>query len=102
DLLGRTVRQIAAYSAFAPADSSDVTTEYTYDGSGHTLTVTADLANAGFETTQYVYGVATSGGNGVNSNDVLAALRYPDPTTGSPSSSQQESYTVNALGQNTT
>src|SRR5262249_30599002 len=38
----------------------------------------------------------------VNSNDILAATQFPDPSTGNPSSSQQESYTVNALGQQIT
>src|SRR5207248_2376667 len=38
----------------------------------------------------------------VNSNDVLAAVQYPDPSTGNPSSAQQETYTVNALAQRKT
>jgi len=36
-------------------------------------------------------------GNGVNSNDILSAIQHPDPSTGHPSSSQQDSYLVNAL-----
>jgi RHS repeat-associated protein len=99
DLLDRTVRAILAYSSFVPGDNSDLTTEYTYDGGGHQLTITADMANAAFETTQYVYGVSASAGSDFNSNDILAAMKYPDPSTGNPSSSQQETYTVNALGE---
>src|SRR5262249_43719114 len=54
------------------------------------------------QTTQYVYGVTTGTGSNVNSNDLLAALQYPDPTTGNPSASQQESYKVDALGERLT
>src|SRR5439155_25085441 len=42
------------------------------------------------------------GGSDVNSNDVHAETRSPDPTTGAASSSSHEVYTVNALGQTTT
>jgi hypothetical protein len=41
-------------------------------------------------------------GSTLYSNDILSAIQYPDPSTGNPSSSQQVSYTVNALGQNLT
>ena len=34
------------------------------------------------QTTQYVYGVTTAGGSDINSNDLLAAVEYPDPTHG--------------------
>src|SRR5205823_2605885 len=58
-----------------------------------------DEPGGGYQKTQYVYGVTTSGGSAVTSNDVLTAVQHPDPSTGAPSSSQQESYLVNALGQ---
>src|SRR5262249_40636826 len=56
------------------------------------------------ETTQYVYGVTTAGGSGLNSNDVLLKVQYPDKSSGNPSTlaADQESYTVNALGQQKT
>ena len=44
-------------------------------------------------------GVTTTGGSDVNSNDILATVQYPDPSTGSPSSSYQETYTVDALAE---
>jgi RHS repeat-associated protein len=53
-------------------------------------------------TTQYVYGVSITAGSNISSNDLVSAIQYPDKTTGNPSSSQQESFTVNALGQNLT
>jgi RHS repeat-associated protein len=71
-------------------------------GRGHQLTVQADLAGGAYQKTQFVYGVTVAGGSNFTSNDVLGALQYPDPTTGNPSSSQQESYTVNALGERKT
>jgi RHS repeat-associated protein len=98
DWLGRTVRTVQAFSAFNPSNNADKTTEYTYDGGNHVLTLQADLVGGAYEQTRSVYGVTTAGGSGINSNDILAATQYPDPTTGNASSSQQETYTVNALG----
>jgi YD repeat-containing protein len=37
DLLGRTVRTVEAYAAFAPSNAADKTTEFTYDGDGNGL-----------------------------------------------------------------
>src|SRR5262249_25968610 len=101
DWLGRTLRTVEAFSTFNPSGSGDKTTEYTYDGNSNMLTLQADLANSAYEQTKWIYGVTTAGGSGVNSNDVLAAMQYPDKTTGNPSSSQQETYAVNAVGQRT-
>src|SRR5262249_7791234 len=47
---------------------------------------------------QFVYGVTTAGGNDINSNDILASVKHPDKTTGNPSDTEKDSYTVNALG----
>ncbi len=102
DALGRAVRTIEAFAAFNPSNGADKTTEYTYDGDNNQLTVQADLPNSAFQRTQYVYAATTSAGSDVNSNDILSAVQYPDPTTGWPSSTFQETYTVNALGQNKT
>jgi YD repeat-containing protein len=41
----------------------------------------------------------TASGSAVASNDVQAATRWPDATTGTASSTQQDTVTVNALGQ---
>jgi RHS repeat-associated protein len=54
------------------------------------------------EITKWIYGVTTSGGSNLNSNDILATVQYPDPSTGSPSSSYQETYTIDALGESLT
>ena len=45
-----------------------------------------------------VYGVTTADGSAVNSNDLLAAIKHPHPTSGAPSTNQQETFAVNALG----
>jgi RHS repeat-associated protein len=49
-----------------------------------------------------VYGVTQAGGNSIDSNDVVGATRHPDATTGAASAGQQETVTVNALGQTRT
>jgi RHS repeat-associated protein len=102
DNLGRTTKSIQDYTTGTVTNSSDKTTEYTYDGDNHTLTVQVDLTGGGYEKTQYVYGVTTSSSSAINSNDVLATVEWPDPSTGNASTSSEETYTVNALGQNVT
>ena len=37
-------------------------------------------------------------GSTINSNDLLAATHYPDPTTGAASSSNEETYTYRRPG----
>ncbi len=44
----------------------------------------------------------TARGDGLNSNDMLIAVRYPDKSTGLASSGEQELFTTNALGQTLT
>jgi RHS repeat-associated protein len=102
DNLGRITKSIAAYTDGTPTNNTNKATEYTYDGSNHVLTLQADLPGGAYQQSKYVYGVTTASGSNVNSNDLLAALQYPDKTTGNPSSSQQETYTVNALGETLT
>ena len=52
--------------------------------------------------TEWVFGVTTGGGSGINSNDHVKEVRYPDPSTGSSSSTDKDTITVNALGQKLT
>jgi RHS repeat-associated protein len=102
DNLGRVTKTIEDYTDGNPTSNSNKTTEVTYDGDGNTLTVKVDLPGGASETTQFVYGATTAAGDAVNSNDQLVATRYPDPSTGNPSTSQQESYTLDALGERRT
>lgn len=99
DNLGRTTETIQDYTDGTETADSNITTAYGYDGNGNTLYVRADEPGGSYQRTNYVYGVTTAGGSAVNSNDLLSAVQHPDPTTGQPSSSQQDSYLVNALGQ---
>jgi YD repeat-containing protein len=85
----------------AVSDADDKTTDYAYNSVGMT-SLTARLTGGGGQTTQWVYGVAASGNNGLTSNDIIGATRWPDPSTGAASSSQQETVTVNALGETVT
>jgi YD repeat-containing protein len=99
DNLGRTTQTIQDYTGGTPGTENDITTEYGYDGNNNVTYVQADEPGGSYQKTAYVYGVTTAGGSGVNSNDILSAIQHPDPSTGQPSSSQQDSYLVNALGQ---
>src|SRR5262249_3500224 len=68
----------------------------------HELTVQADLTSGAYQKTQFVYGTSAAAGDAISSNDMLKQTRYPDKTTGNPSTSAQETCTVNALGQTLT
>src|SRR5260370_31351623 len=81
-----------------PTNNTNSSVEYTYDGDNNVLTLQADQPAGAYQRTQYVYGVSTAGGNDLNSNDVLAAVKHPDKTTGNPSDTEKDIYTVNALG----
>src|SRR5579884_1588715 len=98
DNLGRLTRIIQNYTGQAETTESDVSTNYYYDGNDNVTYVVADEPGGAYQETRYVYGVTTAGGSGVNSNDILSAIQHPDPSTGKPSSSQQDSYLTNALG----
>jgi YD repeat-containing protein len=98
DLMGRTVKTIENYADGTVSDADDKTTEYAYGPAGRT-SLTAKLTGGGGQTTEWVYGVTQSGGSGIDSYDLVGATKWPDPSTGSASSGQQESTTVNALGQ---
>ena len=105
DALGRVTQNIADYTNGTPTTSSNQTTYFGYDGLGNVLTVKAVMpSGTPSQTTKSVYGVTTASGSGINSNDLLATVEYPDPTTGSPSTSasNQESYTYDRLGDTTT
>jgi RHS repeat-associated protein len=102
DNLGHVTKEVQAYDGGSETNSTNVATEYTYDGDCHTLTIQADLPGGAYQRTAYVYGVTTAAGSAINSKDILAATQYPDPTTGNPSSSQQVTYTANALSQTVT
>src|SRR5579884_851761 len=98
DNLGRLARIIQNYTGQAETTNSDVSTNYYYDGNNHVTYVQANEPGGAYQETRYLYGVTTAGGSGVNSNDILSAIQHLDPSTGHPSSSQQDKYLTNALG----
>ncbi len=98
DAMGRATQSVGDFTDGAITDATNKTTNYGYNSAGMT-SLTAALSNGGVQTTGYVYGVTLAGGSGIDSNDVVSATQYPDPTTGAPSSSQQETMKVNAVGQ---
>src|SRR5262249_10303780 len=99
DALGRVTKTIANDTNGTPTDASNHTVEYTYDGIGDLLTLKADLPGGGGQTTQYVYGVSPAGGSNLASNDLVAAVRHPDKTTGAASGAEADTSTYNALGE---
>jgi RHS repeat-associated protein len=99
DNLGRVTQTIEAYDGGSETASTNKTTDYSYDGSNHVITLTAELPGGGEQQTKFNYGVTTTGGSGITSNDVLASVDHPDPSTGTASSSQRDLYTVDALGE---
>ena len=103
DALGRTTQTVADYTDGTPTASTNQTTAYAYDGDDHVTSMTAVLPSGqASQTTDYIYGVTTAGGGGVDDNDLLQATQYPDPTTGAASASQAETYAYDALGERTT
>ncbi len=102
DALGRKTQTIDDYTNGTPTAESNQTTNYTYDGDGHMLTLQAVEPGGASETTQWIYGVTTAGGSAINSNDILATVESPDPSTGAASTSYEKQYTADALGENLT
>ncbi len=98
DALDRPTKTIQNYVDGTPSNLDDKTTEYAYGPAGMT-SLTARLTGGGGQTTAWVYGVTTAAGSGINSNDVASVTQWPDPSTGAASSSQQDTATVNALGE---
>jgi YD repeat-containing protein len=99
DNLGRVTQTIQDYTNGVETAESNISTEYGYDGDNNVTYVQADEPGGSYQKTAYVYGVTAAAGDAVNSNDILSAIQYSDPSSGNPSSSQQEKFLVNALGQ---
>ncbi len=89
------------YTNGTVTDTTNKTTEFTYNAVGRT-SVKVNLPSSGQQTTEWVYGVTTGGGNALNSNDLIKEVRYPDPSTGASSSTDKDVITTNALGQKLT
>ena len=118
DLLNRTIATVADWtdslvgpvstgSLPTPTDSTNQTTEYTYDGDNHVTRITAVMPlGETSQVTHYVYGVTTGQGSNLDDNDLLYQVQYPDPVSGTNTSigtyNQSEKYTYNAIGEQKT
>ena len=101
DSLGRATRIVENYTNGIVTDTANKTTDYTYNAIGM-IRVKVNLPSNGQQTTEWVYGISTSGGNAFNSNDLVKEVRYPDSSTGASSSADKDVITSNALGQKLT
>src|SRR5262249_51379321 len=101
DPLGRAVQTIEDFTDGAVTDTTNKTTDYTYNAAGMT-SLTAELTGGSWQATPGLFGVTQGSGSAITSNDIVGATQYPDPSTGAASSGQQETTTVNALGQTLT
>jgi len=97
-MLGRLTQEVQGHvSGMSAITSIDQTTNYTYDGEDHVLTMTAEVPGGTNQTTEYYYGGYF--GNNVHNNDLLQSIAYPDPTTGQPSGYIDTSFFYNDLGE---
>ncbi len=101
DNIGRVTKTVENYTNGTVTDTTNKTTEFTYNAVGRT-SLKVNLPSSGQQTTEWVYGVTTGGGNALNSNDLIKEVRYPDPSSGASSSSDKDVGTSNALGQKLT
>ncbi len=101
DNIGRVTKTVEDYTNGTVTDTTNKTTEFTYNAVGRT-SLKVNLPSSGQQTTEWVYGVTTGGGNALNSNDLIKEVRYPDPSTGASSSTDKDVITSNALGQKLT
>jgi RHS repeat-associated protein len=99
DSAGRNTESIQDFTNATPTSGSNKTTAYTYGPAGMTGLTAAQVPGDGpNQTTAWVYGVTTGTGSTIDSNDIQAKTEWPDPTTGSASSSLTDTVTVDALG----
>lgn len=96
DLAGNVTKVIENYVNGTVSDADDKTVEFDYGPAGRTK-VRVQLTGGGQQVTESVYGVSTSGG--LVSNDIVGTVKYPDPSTGSSSSSEQKTLTFNQIGE---
>jgi RHS repeat-associated protein len=98
DMMGRTTKTVENYVNGTPSDTDDKTADFAYFGPRLLFTLTAQLTS-GSQETKYIYGVSSSDGSKIASNDLLRETRWPDKSTGAASASEVELSSYNALGQ---
>jgi YD repeat-containing protein len=98
DALSRTTQTIENFSGDGtPSGATNRTTALTYNGDDEVLTQTAVLPSSQHQTTAYLYGISGTN-NAITVNNLLAAVEYPNLSTGDPSSTLKETYTRDATG----
>lgn len=98
---GHLLKRIENFVNWTPGTDDDRTTEYTYNSAGQLQKITAKATDSD-QVTEYVYNVVRSTDNStVSSNELLYRIKYPDPSTGQPSSSSVdwETFGYSALGE---
>jgi hypothetical protein len=101
DMLGRVTETIENYNDGQPSPDSDRKTQFAYNGSDNVTMLIAVLPGVNqYQKTEYVYGVGSAYGSNVESNEILRLIKYPDKSSGDPSTAaaDQESFKYNALG----
>ena len=100
--LGQVVQDVQDFTTGAITASSNKTTDYAYNSAGMTSLTAAMLNSDGTitgETTEWIYGVTTGTGSGIDSNDIVGVTEQPNPSTGAADSSLASTVTVDALGE---
>src|SRR5689334_7331264 len=103
-MLGRKTQEIDGASG-SPATGQGIT-NWTYDGDYNVLTMQAVFPGSSTpsQATQYVYGIGTTSGTDLFSNDLIAKVEYPTKpggSAGAPSTSASDdaSYTYDLLAE---
>lgn len=102
DMLGRTTEVTENYTTGTATGSSNRITRYFYNGSNNVTEMwSIQPGTTNNQQTEFVYGVGTNTSSGIFSNELLYKIKHTDPSSGlaSTSSSQQETYAYNALGE---
>ena len=108
DMLGRTTGLVNAYDfdgSTTRTSSSNQTTDYTFDGNNDVLTETAMMpSGTDNQTTAYIYGIGTTSGTDLFSNDIISTVEYPNASTGdaSTAASDDTSYAYDLQGETKT
>jgi YD repeat-containing protein len=100
DDAGRVIQTIENYQSSGSGNDINKTTNFTYNGDGKLVTLTAINATTGNQVTTYVYGTTLSNSD-VASSQLLRAVIYPD-STDSPnplSGTDHVEYRYNRLGE---
>lgn len=84
-------------------EDDDRSTIYSYDGADHVILMQANLPGTGaFQKTEYIYDATTGAGHDLNSRDILTEIRYPNLSSGEPSTTLKEVFKYNRLGERKT